>query len=133
MASLRWRTAILLAWLMLFFNIERLDLGSNDTINIASGVYVVAMIVAVAGITPMFKRRSLPLLVGLAAALFLVVMIIDPQRQLVGGIHTYITFTSLFLLSVTLVLRIVLGKPLKNSPKPLKKSPFPTKVSICAQ
>jgi GGDEF domain-containing protein len=114
MASLRWRIIILLAWLMLFFNIERLDLGSHNTIDIASGAYVIAIAVAVAGMLPFFQQRSVVFLIVPTFAAYAIVMALDPKRQLIGGLHTYVTFTTLFLLSVTLFLAYRVGQALEE-------------------
>lgn len=114
MASIRWRIILLLAWLMLFFNIERLDIAGRDTIDIASGVYVVAIAAAVAGIMPFFQRRSVLLLAAATLLAYGLVVIFDPKRQLVGGMHTYITFTGLFLLLVTVMLAYRVGQALEE-------------------
>lgn len=127
MARLRWRIIALLAWLMLFFNIERLDIGGKDTIDIASGVYVVAILVTVAGLLPMFQRRSVVYLAALTLLLYGIVLALDPKRQLVGGIHTYITFTSLFLLSVTLVLTYRVGQALEEFVQAIEEITFSSK------
>ncbi len=127
MASLRWRIATLLAWLMLFFNIERLDLGSHNTIDIASGVYVIAIIVAIAGIMPTFQRRSILFLIVPTLVLYAIVLAIDPKRQLIGGMHTYVTFTSLFLLSITLFFAHRVGQALEEFTHAVEEITFSNK------
>lgn len=127
MASLRWRIAILLAWMMLFFNIERLDIGSNNTLDIASGAYLIAILVAIAGMMPTFQRRSIVLLILPTLALYGVVLALDPKRQLFGGIHTYVTFTTLFLLTITLFLAYRVGQALEEFTQAVEEITFSSK------
>ncbi|HEU5013801.1 MAG TPA: diguanylate cyclase [Roseiflexaceae bacterium] len=127
MASLRWRIITLLAWLMLFFNIERLDLGSRNTLDIASGVYVIAIAVAVAGMMPTFQRRSILFLIVPTLLLYALVLAIDPKRQMLGGIHTYVTFTSLFLLSITLFFAYRVGQALEEFVHAVEEITFSSK------
>lgn len=113
MGYVRWRVISLLIWLTLFFNLERLDLGGVDTINLPTGIYLIGIATAIAALTPFFQQRSLWMLIAMAVASYLGALLVTLQ-PLLGGVHTYLTFTGLFLLVVTAVLAYNLGQSLRE-------------------
>src|SRR3712207_4596459 len=105
MAQIRWRVIILLSWLTLFFNIERLDLdlGTIDTINLPTVVYFIGIVAAIAALMPIFQRRSVGLLLVVAPLLYIVALLALGE-PLLGDVYTYITIASICLLGVTILL-----------------------------
>lgn len=111
MAQIRWRIIALLLWLAIFFNIERLDISGPDTINLSSSVYGIGIVAAIAVLTPAFQRQSVVLPIGLALGAYLATLVLGPDPVL-GGAHTYLTFTGFFMLAVTVLLAFHLGQAL---------------------
>jgi hypothetical protein len=113
MAQIRWRVILLLSWLTLFFNIERLDLdlGAIDTINLPTVVYFIAILAAVAALTPAFQRLPVGVLMIGVTLLYLLALLLLAE-PIFGDIYTYITLTSIFLLVVTTYLSYNLGRSL---------------------
>jgi len=113
MAQIRWRVILLLVWLTLFFNIERLDLnlGTIDTINLPTSVYFIGIAVAIAALTPTFQRLSVGVLLAIAPLSYILALA-AMRKPILGDIHTYLTLTSIFLLAVTIVLSYNLGRSL---------------------
>lgn len=100
------RTSILglILALTVFFNIERLDFGIENFIDIHSFTYVLVFI-SVVSIILIPKLRQLPLyntyLAWTAVYLLLRFMVFN-QRPIIGGIHTYIFVTEVALLTVSI-------------------------------
>jgi hypothetical protein len=115
MAQIRWRVILLLTWLTLFFNIERLDLdlGAIDTINLPTVVYLIGIIGALAALTPQFQRGSVAVLLT-AAPVAYIGALAALAEPIFGDIYTYITMTSILLLAVTIVLSYNLGRSLNE-------------------
>lgn len=115
MIQVRWRIVVLLVWLSLFFNVERLDLdiGQMDTINLPSSTYVLGLLAAVAALMPAFQRRHVGLLMGLAVALHLAAMALLGE-PIIGGVHIYLTFTAILMLLITVAAAYHLGRSLNE-------------------
>lgn len=99
MFSMRWRLLSLILWLTLFFNIERLDFGSIDTINLPTPVYVVGLVAVLLAFSGFFRRRPVGVLIAVSTLLFAVVMVLVPGPEL-GGYHTYMTTTGLLMVLI---------------------------------
>jgi hypothetical protein len=99
MRILYWRLLALVLWLTLFFNIERLNVGSIDTINLPSPVYLVGLLGVLLGLTGAARRRPLWLLLGACTLLFWAAMVATPGPAL-GGYHTYLSVTGLLMVLV---------------------------------
>ena len=104
----RLRTSILklLIFLTIHFNIERLDIGVENVVNLETAVYVliVTMIIMILSIR-WLQILSQPTLIALStAAYFFVKLVPISQQPLVGGMYTYISFTELGLFIVGVLL-----------------------------
>jgi GGDEF domain-containing protein len=100
MKHLRRSIVALLIELIIFFNIERLDLGHENSIDIQSFVYVLVLAaVIVTLLVPQLRRAPVTLSLGLWAIIYIIAKL-QPfsTRPLIGGISTYITTTELLLL-----------------------------------
>lgn len=114
MVTLRWRIALLLGWMAVFYNIERLDIAGQPTINLAPSVYVVALVIALLPLVPVLKRNTIITLV--AGTLFIYVggsLIIEPERSWYG-VYKFRTLAGLFLLLVTAFLSYRVGHALEE-------------------
>lgn len=96
MRTLHWRLLALVLWLTLFFNIERLNVGSIDTINLPSPVYLVGLIGVLLALTGTARSRPLWLLLGACALLFALAMLVTPGPAF-GGYQTYLSATGLLM------------------------------------
>jgi hypothetical protein len=115
MAQIRWRVVILLLWLSIFFNIERLDLDlpGFDALNLPSSLYVIGLIGAVAALTPTFQRRHVGTLLGLMVVLYIVTLAII-GKPIFGGVHIYLTLTGILMLSCTVLTAYSAGRCLSE-------------------
>lgn len=113
MNSLRLNIALLLAWMTVFFNIERLDVGGVDTINLASSVYVVAVVAMLLPLLTFFRRRPVYVTV-IPALLLLAVSFGYENRPVVGGFYTYITLVEIILLTGVAVMAHRVGTSLEE-------------------
>ena len=98
MVTLHWRIMALLTWLAIFFNIERINIADIDTINLASGTYVVGILAALLPLVPLPLKRPLPVLI-LSLSLLYVGALLLSLNPIIGGIYTYLTLTGAFLLT----------------------------------
>lgn len=103
MVTLRWRTIALLLWLAFICNIERLNLGSQDTFNLPTATYIVGVLVAAGALLPFGKARSLAVLITLTVAGYALLLVLTPGPDL-GGVRTYLTLAGLLLVLVSAVL-----------------------------
>src|SRR5687768_6671935 len=88
MTRLRWSLAILLAWLCVLFNLERL----LDPIDIASFVYVLCGLMAIAVVTmPVMRRTELVRLCIASLTLFLLLKLALGYRVLGTGLPLTVT------------------------------------------
>ena len=106
MKQLRRSVVALLVFLAIFYNIERLDFGRQNSINIQSVVYVVGIVAVVSIIlVPMLWRAQLVLSVLLWSSVLVVCKLLVPEnRPLWGDIYTYLFITELVLLNILVAL-----------------------------
>ena len=103
--------ALLMA-LSIFFNIERLDFGVDNLIDIHSFTYLL-VIAAVTSILMVPKLSQWPAYYSYSlwlAVYFLLRFFVFDDNPLIGGIHTYIFVTELSLLSVSIWFAYQLGR-----------------------
>lgn len=102
MKNLRLSVLALLVHLTIFFNIERLNLGSDNPVNIQSFTYVLGILAIVSVITiPQLWRSSVAVsIIGWLGVLVLYKLFTLAQRPLLGGAYTYILFTEVTLLGL---------------------------------
>jgi len=106
MQRLRISILSLLIFLVILFNIERLDIGDENVINLETAIYVliVIAIIMILSIRWLQVLRQ-PTLIALSTiAYFFVKLVLTPQRPLVGDIYTYLSFTELGLVIVAVFL-----------------------------
>lgn len=128
MKRIRWRVIALLFWLTLFFNIERLDLnmGQIDTINLPTSVYVLGSLTALLALTPFFQRQPVALLIGGAVACYVAAVLLAAE-PILGGVHTYLTFTAALMLVITILLAHKLGESLSEFLAAVEEMTFSSK------
>lgn len=102
MTSLHWRIMTLLAWLTFFFNIERISFGTQASIQLNVGIYIIGTVAALLPLAPFAQQRSLFSLVIVITLLDVAALLLDGTP--IFGIYTYVTFSSFVFLIVTLVL-----------------------------
>ena len=102
MTTLHWRFIALLAWLTFFFNIERLVMLGSDAVQMSWTVYVLGGITAIIPFAPIANQRSL-LFLSVFTVLCYWASLVITGTPLFGGAYTYLNFTGLILLLVTLV------------------------------
>jgi hypothetical protein len=112
MGRLTARVAALIVWLALLFNVERLDITTTNTIDLPSSLYVTALVVALAGLLPIFQRRPVFVLIALGIALFAIGLAVTSPARIWAGDHKYRTLAGLLLLAVTAVLAHCAGRVL---------------------
>lgn len=103
MRRLRIHIILLLLWLAVFYNIERLDINGYDTINLESSVYLVGVLAVLLPLLPLFQRRHVLVSVAPTLAVLLVALLLDPGPE-IGGMHTYITLAEVVMVTVIVVL-----------------------------
>ncbi len=98
----------LVVFLAVVYNVERLDLGRTNLIDISSVVYIVILgAVTSIVLVPAFSRLPLRLQLGSWMALYLaarVGMLFVVDRPLWGGIYTYLTITEVSLIVAAILL-----------------------------
>jgi len=116
MQRLRWSITALMFHLALFFNLERLDFGEENIIDIQTFVYVIGIFAATSLVAlPTFRRRSLKtLLIGWLIVYFSLRLTIFNVRPLMGGLNLYLTITELVLLGIVIVLAYRVGQDLQD-------------------
>ncbi len=105
-----------------FFNIERLDFGQKDVINIDTFVYVLG-ILAVIAVIMIAALRNTPLPVSLALWLGLYLLCklsFFNSRPLLGGVYTYLSITEVALVSILVWLAHNVGRGLHDFEEAVK-------------
>ncbi len=105
MRHLSQSAVILLIALAVFYNIERLDLGQVNPIDIASIVYVLGLFAVISVITlPILQRSSVVVSIFLWTGVYLLTkslfLFVLDDRPVIGGVYTYLTITELALLLI---------------------------------
>ncbi len=110
MQKLRWLIVLLIIFLTILMNIERLDFGRQNLIDIDSFVYVIGvggviavLLVPVVGRLPLYLSFTLMLLLY-----FLLKVFVFNQHPIVGGFATYVTITEIAFLSILVYLSNIL-------------------------
>jgi hypothetical protein len=109
---------VVIAALTFLFNVERLDIGEVNLIDISSFVYVLAFLIVAGGLTVTVTpagRGWLGAIAGFWLAAYLVgKLFLFHDRPFWGGIHTYLTVTELALLAGIFVLTTRLADGLRE-------------------
>jgi GGDEF domain-containing protein len=122
MMHLRRSIIALLFGLTFFFNIERMDFGQRNIIDIQAFVYIVGIIAVVSMITiPTLWKWPLPVSLILWLGVYLLYKLwIFNGRPLLGGIHTYLSITEAALLSLMVALAHNVGRGLHDFEEAVK-------------
>lgn len=101
MLRLHWYTLTFILWTLFFFNVERLDIGGINVLNISTRVYILAMfLIGLALILPHWIQTSL---LGMnIVALFLFVVSQSTQSRLIFA-EVHPTYVRLFELGAVLI------------------------------
>ena len=112
----------LLIGLAVFFNIERMDFGQKDVINIQTFVYVLGILAVSAVImTPALWNTPLPVSLALWLGLYLLCRLsFFDSRPLLGGVYTYLSITEVALLSILVGLAHNVGRGLHDFEEAVK-------------
>ena len=104
------RTVVaLVTTLAIFYNIERIEFGRAEVVNIDSFVYVLALFIVVSVISiPMLRHSSVYVLSAVCIGAYLMTKVMlnasSAKHPLLGGVYTYLTVTEAGLLLITLLL-----------------------------
>ncbi|MBF8283403.1 MAG: putative diguanylate cyclase [Anaerolineales bacterium] len=106
----------LLIGLAVFFNIERMDFGQQNVIDIQTFVYVLGILAVLAVIMiPAMWNTPLPVSLALWLGLYLLCRLsFFSSRPLLGGVHTYLSITEVALLSILVGLAHNVGRGLHD-------------------
>lgn len=108
MLRINYYVLALVLWISFLFSVERL--GQDEILNIASPIYVVAVLVVVLGLVlPHLKRTSVWTMYFIAGALFLIAKLGDPRPDWGGG-YTYLTLFELGSVVITAALSYAVGR-----------------------
>jgi GGDEF domain-containing protein len=126
MRHLRRSIIIFLVYTTVFYNIERLDLGTPDLINLSTFVYGLNLlaVVSIVALPPLWRASgwvSLTLWLGVYA---LARLFIFNTRPLFGGIDTYLSIAEVALLTLSLVLAHRLARQLHDFEEAVKNITF---------
>ncbi len=116
MKSLKWITIGLLICLAIFFNIERVDVGQENVLNIDSFVYVLTIIIIILIILlPRVWHASVSIQVILCLGIyFFCKLLVFKSSPLFGGIHTYVFITEISLFTTIIWIACKLSDALKD-------------------
>lgn len=126
MKHLRQITIAVLIGLTLLFNIERLDFGRENIIDIDSFVYVLGFLAALSiVILPVFWRSHAVTTIAFWIGIyFLGKLLIFNHRPLLGGLYTYLSITEVTLLSISTWLAHTLARAIRDFEKAVENITF---------
>jgi hypothetical protein len=107
MRSFRLSIIVMLVFLTIVFNIERLDIGEENLINIQTFVYILVLAAVVATLAiPALRKAHVGVSYALWLAAYAVLKFVtnNGQNRILGGIYTYLTITEITLLMLTVAL-----------------------------
>lgn len=119
MKNLRFLIVATIVGLTIFFNIERLDFGRTNLIDIDSFVYILgAIALTTVFVTPLLWRSHVALSLTVWIAVYLLMkLFFFNQRPLLGGLYTYLTITEIALLLLTIWLSHSLARVIHDFEK----------------
>src|SRR5574341_457161 len=122
MRHLRRSVIALLIGLTVFFNIERMDFGQQNVIDIQTFVYVLGILAVIAVVMiPGLWNTPLPVSLALWLGLYVLCrLFLFNSRPLIGGIHTYLSITEAALLSILVWLAHNVGRSLSDFEEAVK-------------
>ena len=128
MTSLRKSLLILILFMAFAYNIERLDFGQENLIDIQSFVYVQLLVAVVTMIAiPITRRFSIYAILAFWIAIYFALrLLVFRSVPLIGGLNTYLTMTELFLLIVSIYATYELLKFLGELEAVVERVTFPS-------
>lgn len=126
MKHLRQSFFALLIHLTIFYNIERLDFGQQNVIDIQSFVYVLGLVALISIIfVPALRRLHVSVSLALWLGVYVICrLLIFNQRPLLGGIDTYLSITELAVLYILIVLAHNVTRDLQDFEEAVKNITF---------
>ncbi len=120
---------ILLIGVTIFYNIERLDIGEANIIDIDSFIYIFGFIAVISTIKMPILRRSnmavsMVLWLGAYLLIKLLLWIFFVGRPLMGGIYTYLSITEMSLLLILIWLAHRLASGLRDFEEAVERITF---------
>ncbi len=113
MKQLRWRIVALVIWLLLFFNIERLDIDETSIVNIASFVYLLAAATATLFLlVPLHRWQMQVTALGVITAYIALKLL--HQRPVFEDFYKYITITEIVSLATVIYLGWLVNQSLRD-------------------
>jgi len=113
MSSLQSRVLALVAWLLVFFSVERVEIGTFQGINLATAVYIIGMVAVLLPLIPGAMLIPLPMMTGMIGVLYLISLLIG-RGPVVEGAYVYLVLAGAFFLLVTLLLSYLVGQSLEE-------------------
>jgi hypothetical protein len=108
MSSLQLRVLGLIAWLLFFFSIERVQIGGFTGVNLATSVYIIGMVAVLLPLIPQAMRVTPLTMVALIGLLYTISLLIGNRPIFENG-YIYLTLAGAFFLLVTLLLSYSVG------------------------
>lgn len=127
MSRLRRSTLMMLVFLAVFFNIERLDYGEQSLIDIHTFVYVLAtiLILGTLAIRPL-QRLPIHITAVLWLGIYLALKLtLFNSRPLIGGMYTYLSITEAAMMTIAMLLTVNLSRSLNELEGLAEKTIFP--------
>ncbi len=126
MKHLRISFFALLVHLAVFYNIERLDFGQQNVIDIQAFVYVLGFVALISIIfVPVLWRLHVSVSLALWLGVYVICrLLIFNQRPLLGGIDTYLSITELAALYILIVLAHNVTRDLQDFEEAVKNITF---------
>jgi GGDEF domain-containing protein len=121
--------AALVITLAIFFNIERINFGKAEVVNLDSVVYVLAVFIVISIISiPVLRRSNVYVLgaawIGVYLAAKVLLYTSSGRHPLLGGVYTYLTVTEVALLLITLLLAHRLASAIEDFEGAVKEVSF---------
>ena len=119
MRHLRQIIIALLIGLTFLFNIERLDFGTENIVDIDSFVYILSILASLLVIIlPVFWYSHVSVSIAFWMGIYLLSkLFIFNERPLLGGVYTYLSITEITLLSISIWLSYFLNRAIRDFEK----------------
>ncbi len=116
----------LLIGLTIFYNIERVDIGKENLVDMRSFVYIVGILAVISIIMiPVLRRHPVHISLGLWIGIYVLgQLLFFNEHSLVGGVYTYLFITEVVLLSILIWLAHHLAHHLLDFEKAVKNITF---------
>ncbi|HEU5104110.1 MAG TPA: hypothetical protein VFU22_34070 [Roseiflexaceae bacterium] len=113
MKSMRWKITLLVIWLSLLFNIERLDFDQGTTLNLASSFYILAAASAVLFLLVPMTNRIAYIAGGGVFIAYTLLKVASPI-PVFQGLHKYLTITEMVAILITIYVTWLINQGLQD-------------------